>query len=130
MSDSKFTRGSRNLARTRRRGTDFLYLIAFGVSLVAPMLFVASKQSTYVNLGYRITELRDRNADLREEQAQLQAEVARLERPDRVFRKVVEMGLVALPANQLYRVHVIDTPAPIETGASGETLVASLNRDP
>ena len=77
----------------KKRGLEFAWLMGCTALLVIPILIITSKQSSLINVGYSITELRERNAQLREEQARLRTEIARWSRPNETFRKALDLGL-------------------------------------
>ena len=125
MSTSAFVRQPKRAKPKRRKGLEFLYLFGAAVILVVPMLLVASKRSSLVNIGYRMTELRHETAKLQEEQGKLRAEIASLTRPNLVMEQALAMGLKPVPKSRSLQVE-IRTDNPLPTKPKPETLVARL----
>ena len=124
---SRYLRGLDDVRRTRRRGTEFFYLMILAVVLVVIMLWITAKQSSLLSVGYDIAELRDQNAALMEEQAKLREELAVLRRPDRIWGEARSMGLLPIGDENRYRVELV--PAPEEEPLA-DNLVAEANREP
>lgn len=122
---SQFFRGKK-VRKTRNRGRDFLYLAAGAVLLVTPMLVIAAKQSSLVNVGYQITELREENVRLTEEHMRLRAELTSLTRPDIIWQQALDMGLRPMEKGRHLEVRVLER---VEDPNEGETLLATA-REP
>lgn len=91
----------------RRRGMDFLYVVIGVLALVVPMIWVSSQQSSFVDTGYRINELRQENALLREQQMRLKTELEHLSRPARIFDQALAMGLRPVNVDRRMSVNLI-----------------------
>lgn len=134
MGDSqKFHRGTPLASRVKRRRWHQYFPILGVIGLVAILIGTASRYHTFVNLGYEITEIRDTNQALKVEQDELRAELARLQRPDRVMREILAMGLQYMPPHRRFTVSVEQKPAEsIEqpTAKGEEVLVAFSGNNP
>jgi len=122
---AKFYRDHKPVKPKKKRGLEFAWLMGCAALLVIPILVITSKQSSLINVGYSITNLREENADLREEQARLRTEIARLSRPNETFRKALELGLKPVQPENKYRVSF---RRPEARAAEEPVLVAQLDR--
>ena len=122
---TRYLRAQQKVRRVNRRWRDFIYLGLGVVVLVIPMLLIAAKQNRLVTVGYGITDLRRETEALAEQQTHLRAELAELTRPDRVFKKALEMGLVPVGQNDRLLVRRLEnqptTQAPEMIAHSGES---------
>ena len=111
-----FARGSKRLSRQRKRGLQIFSGGMVFIFLIATMIGIVKKRNNFVNVGYQVTDLRKETVSLKEEQARLRAEVAGLKNPERVLRKVVDMGLTPIPNRNRFKVHLIrpsEVPVPL-----------------
>ncbi|CAM2006229.1 hypothetical protein [Acanthopleuribacter pedis] len=128
-----FARADRKVAPTRRRSWQILQFTAAMLLLVCCMMFVVYKRSNVVDLGYSISELRRENAELKQEQIRLLGEKARLERPGRILKKALDMGLRPVPAGQRFEVVFLNQPSAPRPEPSPEELdqlVAKIETEP
>ena len=120
---NQFSRNPKPVARQQKKGLEIAYIVGLAIILVIPVLWIASKQSSLINIGYRISEIRDENALLKQEQARLRAELAGLTRPDQLLGKIVDLGLTPVAAGNRYEVHIENLPEPTLTTDSALTGV-------
>ena len=106
----------------KKKGLEFAWLMGCTALLVVPILVITSKQSSLINVGYSITELRERNTQLREEQARLRTEIARFRRPNETFRKALALGLKPVQPENKFTV-AYRSPEPAD---SGEPVMVAL----
>ena len=125
MTSTRYARPEK-LPTHKKRGFEFAWLLLAAAVFVAPVLMIASKQSSLVSVGYRISEIQSENHQLREEQNALRVELASLQRPDRILKQSVALGLQPLPQDN--RVFVRVQPAPADQSQPGEPLAGLETR--
>ena len=125
MSSYAFHRAT-PVARRKRRTRDFVKLAMLVALPVILLLWIAARQSFLVDLGYRISDLRQETAALKEERERLYAERARLMRPDRILRQSLSIGLRPVPESGRFEVRLEERPSLAE---EPETLVAGIGRE-
>jgi len=125
-----FARAVDRPPRRRKKGLEYFYLMLAAAAMVAPMLLIASERSSLVDVGYRITKLREENAELREERARLRAVLESLRTPERVLGAALEQGLRPIPETNRLQIRLLEErqPEPDDDGAAA--LFAGVDMNP